>query len=498
MKISFKTTGRQRRDGLSLIEVLVALSMTLIVLVAMTQAFKFASGEMTKGRASVELINKLRVVEDLLRSDLRSLTVDVVPHHNLSSEPKGYFEITDGRAVDVNYIPNQFGVLPTAVNVQRSILNLAMGDYDDIIAGTIKSSSVPFRGRNGGGAEESSLAEVIWFTVPNDLDGDNFVDATERVTLYRRLLIIKPSLGMLIPEPVTTPAGIYANETAATNALIVFLENNDISARVQFVTGTGWVVFANSLESLTDRGNRFFAAAQGLPIPGTVYRAALLVRRSTDQQDIIMSDVAAFDVKVFDPTEPIATTTLIGGEAFTTASDSDLNLISTQASGAAFSGEAGYTSLNIGGTFVDLGKGSGVGVLGLRPFGYNLPALGYPAAAFGISPRQNFVDVYYDTGTIGYERNNADDGDPTGNSGLIDEGGDGIDNDGDGEVDEIASWPDTDGDGVFEAGEVDLGEREIPAPYNVGIRGIKISVRGIEPLTNQVSQVTVEESFLGE
>ena len=487
MKISINTTGRQRRDGLSLIEVLVALTMTLIVLVAMTQAFKFASGEMTKGRASVELINKLRVVEDLLRSDLRSLTVDVVPHYNLSSEPKGYFEIVDGPAVDVNYIPSLFGVVANAANVQRSIRNLAMGDFDDIIAGTIKSSSVPFRGRNGGVAEESSLAEVIWFTVPNDRDGDFFVDATERVTLYRRLMIIKPSLGPLLPAG----GGTYPNIAAANAAFIIFLENNDISARIQEGPVGQYTIVANSLESLTDRSNRFFAANQGL-VAAAVYRAALLLRRSTDQQDIIMSDVAAFDVKVFDPSEPIGTTTLAGGEAFASSSDFDLDTITEFYNPTnSFNDEAGFAFTNIGGAFVDLGKGTGVGVLGLKPFGYT-------PTAFGTSPRRNFVDVYYDTGSVGYDRNNLDDGDPTNTTGLIDEGADGIDNDGDGEVDEIASWPDTDGDGIFEAGEVDLGEKEVPAPYNVSIRGIKVSIRGIEPLTGQVSQVTVKESFVAE
>ena len=487
MKLSIKTTGSQRRHGLSLIEVLVALSMTLIVLVAMTQAFKFASGEMTKGRASVELTNKLRVVEDLLRSDLRSLTVDVVPHYNLSSEPKGYFEIVDGPAVDTNYIPNLFGVLANAANVQRSVRNLAIGDYDDIIAGTIKSSSVPFRGRNVVGlAEESSLAEVIWFTVPNDLDGDAFVDATERVTLYRRLLIIKPSLGQLLP----VGGGTYPNINAASAAFINLMETTDISARIQEGPVGVYTIVANSLESLTDRNSRFFAANQG-QVAQAIYRTTLLALRSTDQQDIIMSDVAAFDVKVFDPSEPIGTTTLAGGEAIIRAADFDLDTIAEFYNpGGSFNDEAGFGFTNTGGAFVDLGKGArgipgNVGVLGLKPFGY-LP--------FANSTRLNFTDVYYDTGSVGYERNNFDnDAD-----GLIDEGADGIDNDGDGQVDEIASWVDTDNDGLMDAGEVDAGEKEVPSPYNVAIRGIKVSIRGIEPLTGQVSQVTVKESLVAE
>lgn len=498
MKISLKTLGQNRRYGLSLIEVLVALTMTLIVLVAMMQAFKFASNEMAKGRASVELTNELRTVEDLLRSDLRSLTVEAKPHYNLSATPKGYFEIVDGPAVDVNFIPDLFGVPTTAPNLNRSILNLAMGDHDDIVAGTIRSSSSPFRGRNGNTIEESSLAEVIWFTLPNDRDADAFVDATERVNLYRRLMIVKPSLGKLLPPGTAT----FPNLAQANAALTNYLEFNDISASVQLGPPAGngsatFIIQANSLESLTIRANRFFAATQGQVAAG-VYRTQLLLRRSTDQQDLIMTDVAAFDVQVFDPAEPVFETSLAGGEPFMSATTFGMNSIGSAVDGNGFVANEGAVATNVGGAFVDLGKGTAVGPLGRKPFGY-----GFTFAAFSVSPRQNFTDVYYDTGTPEYGGNNFNDGDNVvvSNSivtGLVDEGKDGIDNDGDGLVDELPSAIDTNGDGVFQFAEVDLGESEVPAPYNVAIRGMRVIVRGIEPLTKQVSQVTVVESLTAE
>lgn len=496
MNISPKTIGHNRRFGLSLVEVLVALSMTLIVLVAMMQAFKFASGEMAKGRASVELTNQLRTVEDLLRSDLRSLTVDVKPHYNLSAPPKGYFEIVDGPAVDINSIANLFGVAATTDNINRSILNLAMGDHDDIISGTIRTSSVPFRGRNGNVVEESSLAEVIWFTVPNDRDGDFFVDVTERVNLYRRLMLVKPSLGKLLPPG----AGTFPNLAAANAALTNFLEFNDISASVQPGPPGGggnatFIIVANSLESLTVRGNRFFAATQG-QVGSGVYREALLARRSTDQQDLIMTDIAAFDVRVFDPAEPVFQTALAGGEPLMTGDTLAMDTIGNVSSGAGFVTDEGATALNVGGAFVDLGKGANNGPtggpLGRKPFGF-----GFTAAQYNVSTRQNFTDVYYDTGTPSYESNNVDDD----GDGLIDEGRDGIDNVTGlvaGRIDELPTAVDTNNNGVFEFAEVDLGESEVPPPYNVAIRGIKVVVRGIEPLTKQVSQVSVTESLVAE
>ena len=480
MKISYENKVQLRRNGLSLIEVLIALTMTLIVLIAMMQAFKFASGEMAKGRASVELTNKLRTIEDLLRADLRSLTVDVRPHYNSSSSPKGYFEIVDGKAVDVNYIPTQTGGVANPANVNRSIVNLAMGDYDDIVSGTIRTSTTPFRGRNGNIVEESSLAEVVWFTIPNDLDGDAFIDANERVNLYRRVLLVKPSLGKLFPSGTGTITG----RNAARTALNLYLQSNDISAHLQQTTAANeFIIVANSLDSLTFRENRFFAAAQG-QVAAAVYRTQLGLRRAVDQQDLIMTDVAAFDVQVFDPEEPVGRTTFVGGEPLAFASGTGLNSIAGALSLSTLTAETGYVIENAGGAFVDLGKGTGDGPLGRRPFGY---------APFGISPRRNFVDVYYDTGTPAYESNNRDDD----GDGLIDEGRDGIDNGGGG-FDELPAAFDANGNGIIQAGEVNNGEAEVPSPYTVPIRGLRVLVRGIEPVTKQVSQVTVTESLVAE
>ena len=104
---SVSATYSARRDikqGLTLVEVLVAMTMTLIVLGVMTRAFSFASSEMQKGRAGLEMNNRLRSVQTLLRRDLASLTVDVVPHHALSTTPKGYFELVEGPRTDLNVV----------------------------------------------------------------------------------------------------------------------------------------------------------------------------------------------------------------------------------------------------------------------------------------------------------------------------------------------------------------------------------------------------------
>ena len=79
------------RRGLTLIEIMIALTMTLIVLGAMMQAFQYASGQMQMGRATMELANRLRSAEELLRSDLSNLTVEPRPYTG-NTNPNGYFE----------------------------------------------------------------------------------------------------------------------------------------------------------------------------------------------------------------------------------------------------------------------------------------------------------------------------------------------------------------------------------------------------------------------
>ncbi|MGY8748905.1 MAG: PilW family protein, partial [Pirellulales bacterium] len=119
------------RRGLTLIEIMIALTMTLIVLGAMMQAFQYASGQMQLGRATMELANRLRSAEELLRSDLSNLTVEPRPYTE-TTNPNGYFEIIDGvmrdKTTKLNFINN-------LELTDRSYL----GDVDDVIAMTVRS-----------------------------------------------------------------------------------------------------------------------------------------------------------------------------------------------------------------------------------------------------------------------------------------------------------------------------------------------------------------------
>ena len=195
-----------RRSGLTLVEILIALTMTLIVLGTMITAFKFASEEMREGRALIELANRARLVEDQLRTDLERLTVETRVFDGID-EPDGYFEYSEGPIRDSTFSVGG-GPLGTSLDTYQ-------GDCDDVLCFTARSSDdVLFRGRRviaGGGATvtiESSLAEVIWFTTVNGNEaGDgNFdqqvdtgggvsnVDFDDSIQLRRRVLLIRPDL----------------------------------------------------------------------------------------------------------------------------------------------------------------------------------------------------------------------------------------------------------------------------------------------------------------
>ena len=95
-----KNQSHSKRRGLSLVEVMIAMVMTLIVLGAMMAAFGYGSREMQKGRASIELNNRLITAEEQLRRDLDRITVELKPYHQLPGTPSGYVEIIDGPSVD--------------------------------------------------------------------------------------------------------------------------------------------------------------------------------------------------------------------------------------------------------------------------------------------------------------------------------------------------------------------------------------------------------------
>ncbi len=512
-KNNFRILLNRRRAGLSLIEVLIGLTVTLIVLGAMAGAFRFASEEMAKGRASLELTNRLRTIENLFREDLRRLTVELKPYHRLPLSPQGYAEIIDGPVVDFRDVTN----VGTTRGRNDSVANLLVGDYDDVFAGTIRSDGAPFRGRRGALVEESHLAEVVWFATFSDIDGDDVVEPDEgdRIRLFRRQLLIKPALGVLMTFPATQ-----------MHLVNQFIQNNDISCNVTTVGGN-LIIRANSLQDLARRGNRYAHTqgtyAQRSPLDfgllrndesyldngmtptidfngdGAVNVADLFPhRRASDQSDLMLSDIAAFDIRVFDPDAiSLAALNAAATAILDLALPTDLaSLIAlrTRTSGARFD-DAFYDStggsfvnepnvqrVNRVGAYVDLGKviprdSSFLTVPGgvSNPGGvFQQLATNSRVVRGGTGVLRPALDYgneppIFDTGTSDY--------DSTTILGAIPLGSNGIDDNGNGLIDE-------------EGGE------KLVAPYDAPIRGLEVKIRMYEPNASQARQVTVRQSMV--
>ncbi len=459
-----KSTLQSGASGLTLVEVLIAMTMTLVVLGAMMSAFQYGSAEMQKGRATIELNNRLISAQEQLRMDLDRITVEAKSYHSLPALPNGYLEIVDGPQTDRSGPDNGAGLF---------------GDTDDYFAFTIRSSGSAFRGRWGQRVEESHLAEVAWYVIPNLATAD-----TSDSLVARRQLLIKPVLGTL-----ATITGVANGASTATqdrdSQVANFFADNDISARVVLVSATEAVIVANSLTDLALRGNRF-AHANGatpqlsvldddrLPVVGAAVpllsalldvngnRVGKLVTHSSDKH-IMLTSVAAFDVQVY--AEDAFARVLI--DATAAAGPTILDVSGHSSVGDAQT-DTGFVALQTG-SYVDLGK--------VAAFNTTAPFQSSGSPSFSVLPTSSTVAGpytapgqligVYDTGTSQYDRDQAND-----------QGANGVDNGGIvGEVD-------------------DAGEKVSIAPYRNPIRGLRVRMRVFEPITKRVRQVSVTRSLV--
>jgi hypothetical protein len=459
------------RSGLSLIEIMIALTMTLIVLGAMMTAFQSVSGRMQQGRAMIELANRVRNVESTLRADLTSMTVEPRPY--TTTVPPGYFQIVEGPRRDLT---------------MAASVNNVIGDVDDALSMTIQSKSKLFRGRfvDGSGTPqilESPIAEVSWFTIWNDRNGNSIPEFEDSIELRRRVLLVLPSITLPVPQ-----AG-YWN----WNQVRSFFLNNDISVRIEPIPDQvdRFLLVPNQLTDLAIRKNRFGhlpAAVSGnrgafltWPVPGDLpvpvfvnaFESPLgfpnqmnyqMLAALSSSADIVLTDVTAFDVRVYSPNAPIWRDTALVTDASMVIEPGDMNQVTAGTPHGPF------------GAFIDL-NGDPTG-LGNGWFGGPSALRSQLTNANSTWPGLLAGENTYDTWTPAYESDGIDQ-DYSGANSIIDQGTDGLDNDGINGVD-------------------DIGERETNPPYFHPIRGIEIRIRTVERVTKQVHQVSIIQSFVPE
>ena len=305
---------------------LMATAITLLMMAAIVTLFANLSGGIRNRRAVIELSGQLRQVRQMLARDLEGCTVPsgdggLLPWRQRPGEAIGYFEIVEGFHSDafpsqlINGVdtpksdPPDFELDHATTIVPGSQLadfdngeasdGRALGDYDDILALTVRALDAPFVGtydvpnpnrddlanppNPDNDADwidqtiESPLAEVIWYALEDPADDPTTPDVDESVLstddpgttvneevrgepgmrrIYRRVLLIAPWLTEL--RQPTGPG------SAPLSPLEKFSLTNDVSVR-RDREGSGQIV-ANTLADLTRREYRF-GRGGGIAVP---------------------------------------------------------------------------------------------------------------------------------------------------------------------------------------------------------------------------------------
>jgi prepilin-type N-terminal cleavage/methylation domain-containing protein len=432
------------RRGMTLIEMMVATTMTLIIMGIIAQLFGILGNSVSGSRTTLDMSQQLRAVANTLRTDLAGITVETVPPVAADSD-SGYLEIIEGENGDIT-----------------SGISSLTGDCDDILMFTSRSLGSPFVGKFENGLIESPNAEIAWFCQQSPAVMQT-VPGTVLYTLYRRQLLAMDYVG----------AGAFhgsgINSLPSTFTIPNIYQTYDLSMR-----SDNGRLYANSLGDLTKRENRFMHNHNpaGLTLSSTTYPYNNTATNIASNgplggaragEDIVMTNILSFDVRVYDPKAPIRSLSTIA----VTPGDPGYS------SGASTTAEGAYVDLNwdraltnpIAATAAYPPAGQGV----FQGRGAGIKA--------GTSPA-TFSDRIYDTWSTHYESNGINEGDgPNITPGTIDEGTNGIDDNTDGVID-------------------DAGELETSPPYPVPLRGLEVRIRCYEPQSRQVRQVTVRHTFV--
>ncbi|MFO0902971.1 MAG: prepilin-type N-terminal cleavage/methylation domain-containing protein [Pirellulales bacterium] len=479
-----------RRPAFTLVEMLVTITVTLVVMLALVNVFEWIGERVASGRAMIEVSGNLRNGGLRLQNDLDSLTVPVRPFPR-PEQGDGYFEYIEGLLSDRN---------SGASSIQ--------GDTDDILSFTARNSVEQFVGRYQVPGSSpvrvvSPEAEIVWWSQFTDLNDNGTFDPDELMSrsLLRRTLVVRPDLnnaasGYWFTLPQTFAPAMTSYNISNQSDLQVLSQHMrmlynefDVSVRiVRQLAGNSLTlqIVANSLADLTRRENRWlrhpmvfqvgnsytFAPPPSLPyaldqFPTSVTRLELIPLNNLRRgEDVILSNVLGFDVRAYDPT------VLVWGTGGLGLHPTELGWIPLQAASGPV-GRGGFVDLYYSRLFPAVGSGSPNEWTPTAASTFSdAPAIKSRLAAIGASPS-------YDTWSFHYEQNGIDDDQPYGDTYGVDQGINGIDDDG-------------------AAGTDDPGERETSPPYPVPLRGLQTVIRLYEPETRQVRQTSITTEFVPE
>lgn len=217
--------GRPRSHGLTLVEMLVSLAITLMLLFAIVTIFALMGDGVNSGRATIELSSQLRQATNLLQQDLDGLTVQTQPWADDEKTP-GYFEYIEGPLYDTE------GELDPKF--------ATTSDIDDVLAFTSRRKDKPFVGPSATGRLlESEVAEVVWFCynpVTPVTETDATSDPPVTTNLYRVVIPVRPDPNPNLQRPdfqridQLRPEGYTLEELSRRNNRFLHVRRPDSSA----------------------------------------------------------------------------------------------------------------------------------------------------------------------------------------------------------------------------------------------------------------------------
>ncbi|MEN6450962.1 MAG: prepilin-type N-terminal cleavage/methylation domain-containing protein [Thermoguttaceae bacterium] len=311
--------GYSHRSGYTLIEILVATTLSLLLLGAVVAMFGRVGNAITDSRSMLEAADRLRLAGERMQLDLAGVTVTMNPPRDPANN-EGYLEIIEGPATGAA------SSIARTTDATGTPTDMTVGDFDDILMLTTRSTGRPFVGKfNNTSAIQSDVAEVAWFVRGR--------------TLHRRVLLVAPSA---FTTPVAA-AGFYTRNDIsvhlASASTVVPNTLGDLTRRecrfahqkvattpfpydiralwhwsVTSVSGTfptlptlnectanGWIASLNSpataLPSLD-----FWTNNPSSRLAENALSGGAAATRVAD--DVILTNVIGFDVKVWDPTAP--------------------------------------------------------------------------------------------------------------------------------------------------------------------------------------------------
>jgi len=295
-----RTLHRSCRSGFTLVEMLVAVAVTLLIMGAVVTLFANVNEGISQSIGSLDVQDRLRTARTILLSDVNNMTVNpAVPPLSVRTG-QGYLEIAElsGKDTGITWI----------------------GDYDDVLSFTTYGRDFPSSGleklESSPGVNyppgAPTAAEVIWFV--------------HEGILYRRVLPILPGHPAEADVATLSEEEFYGEITEGENA-----------QQTKFVVsrrGDGSDALPgefNSLDDLELRKNRH-GRGSNTPLSGAVIGRIRSYLRKEDPDDAVnnppvfdhLSDIAVldnvvgFDVRVWDPGAPLYEVATVGEDGTST------------------------------------------------------------------------------------------------------------------------------------------------------------------------------------